>query len=337
MGFSRLIKFALAASMLLGFTALPCRAQSFPSYFPTQSNYNQTTVSTTIQNDFIVTGNSWVFGTLGIQANSLNFSAIEPITTLGQNTIFILPDPGVASDTLLTAAATQTLTGQVTFTVAPIAPGYVLTGTSHNATLQVIQTLGQATTFSLPDPASATDTIMTLKPNQTVVGIKTFNRNDLLATIGTGTATYNPSGRLFSLSAVQSSATGAAVNTTYTLPANSLTTTGQGIRVKIHGTTASNSNTKACNFLFGSAPVTITLPLSTGSAKDFYAEILIYRTGTSAQEISVQGYANNAVINGLSTTATATETGTIACELNIPISTGAADVVVDEFTITAEQ
>ena len=109
MGFSRLIKFALAASMLLGFTALPCRAQSFPSYFPTQSNYQQTTVSTSFANDFIVNqatygggiGNFWAYGQVGLQAaTSLNWASIAPISSLTQNTVFILPDPGTASATI---------------------------------------------------------------------------------------------------------------------------------------------------------------------------------------------------------------------------------------------
>lgn len=288
--------------------------------------------------------------TLALQNGSDTFSSIvltgttynttlKSVAALGQAQTVTIPDSGTTAANVVLSAGAASIGGVKTFTSVPIFPtgGISLSGTSFNATLIALAGLGQATTYTLPDPGTATDTIMTQGAAQPVTGVKTFARGTDLATIGTGTATYNPGGRLFSLSATSSSATGGATNTTYTLPANSLTTTGQAVRVKIHGTTASNSNTKACNFLWGSAPVTITLPLSTGSAKDFYADILIYRTGASAQELSVAGYANSAFIGGLTTTATATETGTIAMELNLPASTGAADVVVDEFSIYAEQ
>jgi hypothetical protein len=356
MGFRRL-KFLGVAAVTAMLAVLPCEAQPTPTTVPT----------TTFQNDFEVTGNTWLDGNLRVagtqtvvgpttytgnvtvtgtitstgamQAPSqiltgTSFNAVlVALAAIGQTTTFTFPDPGSATDTVATLKAANTFTGVNTFPTG----GIVLSGTSFNGTLKEVAALGQATTYTLPDPGVSTDTIMTLAAAQSVTGVKTYARGATLPTMGTGTATYNPGGRLFSLSATSSSSTGGATNTTYTLPANTLTTTGQGLRVKIHGTTASNGNTKACNFLWGGAPVTITLPLSTGSAKDFYADILIYRTGSSAQELSVAGFANNAFIGGLSTTATATESGTLAMELNLPTSTGAADVVVDEFSIYAEQ
>lgn len=316
------------------------------------------------------------------------------------NRILNIPVLG-ATDTMMTLGTAQTVTGVKTFgtgaAVFPLA-GSIYTGTSFNGTVKVLNAIGQASTFTIPDPGAATanfvldtgastiagaktmsganiltmanagcliqnpaatftvqltpsaevanrvltipllgaaDTLMTLGTAQAVTGIKTFSAGAALATMGTGTQTYSPTGRLTSLSALQTSSTGGAVNTTYTLPANTLTTTGQGLRVKIHGTTAANANAKACNFIFGAT--TITLPLSTGSGKDFWADILVYRTGASTQEISVAAYANAALANSLSTTSASTESSTISMQLNIPTSTGNGDVIVDEYTITAEQ
>jgi len=249
--------------------------------------------------------------------------------------LYTIPDAGANANFLLDHG-NPTIAGTWIFSNAITAPSLILTGTSFNGTLSVISSLGQATAFQLPDPGAASDNIVDTGAAQSVSGIKTFAKGAVLSTMGS-TATYNPSGRLFSLSATSSSSTGGAVNTTYSLPASTLTTTGQGLRVKIHGTTAANGNTKACNFKWGATPVTITLPLSTGSGKDFWADILIYRTGASAQQISVAAYANAALANSLSTTAAETETNALNMQLNLPTSTGAADVVVDEFTITAEQ
>lgn len=79
---------------------------------------------------------------------------------------------------------TSTATGAQTFMVAPIAPGYVLTGTSFNSTLQGTAGLGQATTFTLPDPGAASDTLATLKAANAFTGNNSF----------TGTSTFPAGG-----------------------------------------------------------------------------------------------------------------------------------------------
>jgi hypothetical protein len=79
--------------------------------------------------------------------------------------------------TTLTGAVTQS--GTTTFTAAPVAPGYVLTGTSFNATLAATASLGQATTYTVPDPAAATANfvISTGNANGQVAKSKIFNVN----------------------------------------------------------------------------------------------------------------------------------------------------------------
>lgn len=141
-------------------------------------------------------------------------------------------------------------------------------------------------------------------------------------------------GVLSSLNATASSATGAATNASLVLPANTLTTTGKSVRVRVFGTTAANGNTKVVNFKFGST--TIALLNAASNNKDFYADIEIYRTGANAQQISVAGYANNALLNGLSTTSAQAETSPITMQVNMPASTGAADVVLLGFTVIGE-
>lgn len=127
MGFPRLIKFFATGVAVLGL-ALPGNCQPSPGTVPT----------TTLQNDFEVTGNMWC-------------------------------------DSNLTVSGTTTQTGQQTFTVAPIAPGYVLTdATTHKVTLQEPSTLAANRILNIP-LLTATSTIDVLELAQTISAVKTFS------------------------------------------------------------------------------------------------------------------------------------------------------------------
>jgi hypothetical protein len=132
MGFSRLIKASLLGlAATLGFASFSL-AQS-PTTVPT----------TTLDNDLVVTGNLWPQGNVSVTGN-------------------------------LTVAGTSTYTGGATYTGAVTAPSLVLTGTSHNGTVQVAAGIGQASTFTIPDPGGSTGTFALLQTANTFTGVNTF-------------------------------------------------------------------------------------------------------------------------------------------------------------------
>lgn len=141
-------------------------------------------------------------------------------------------------------------------------------------------------------------------------------------------------GTCYRLNAPLSSLTTGAVSSSVSFPPNSFHRTGKGIRVRIHGTTAANGNTKVVNFKFGST--TVALVNNAGSAKDFWADIEVYRTGLNTQRISVAGYTNDAVIDGLSANSAQNEKAAIVVDVDAPTTTGAADVVIDGFSVYGE-
>lgn len=160
-----------------------------------------------------------------------------------------------------------------------------------------------------------------------------------VTTMGRGTPAIMPQsllvgGKIFSLIAPVSSATGGATVAGVAIPPNTLIGTGRRLHVKVMGTTAANGNTKQVNLVFGST--TVALLNAAANNKDFYADVEIYRTGLSAQQICVAGYANNALLTGLGTTSTQTETAAINVQVSLPASTGAADVVLTQLLIEGE-
>lgn len=148
-------------------------------------------------------------------------------------------------------------------------------------------------------------------------------------------------GKIYNLVTPVSSSTSLATTVGATLPAYTFTpmsstavTVPRVMHCKVYGTCAANGNTKVVQFKFGSQ--TITLLNAASNAKDFYADIEIHSTGYKTQQINVAGYANNALLNALSTSATQDNTTQLTVEVNIPTTTGAADVVLSGFVIYGE-
>ena len=153
---------------------------------------------------------------------------------------------------------------------------------------------------------------------------------------GNGVAALNGviKGDVYRLIAPVSSVTTGATNVGVTIPVNGFGSVGKSLHLRVFGTTAANANTKAINLLFGTA--TITLIANAGNAKDFFFDIDIYSTGTNTQQVNVTGWANGALLNQVSTTATQNTKITNILQVNVPASTGAADVVLNEVTIAAD-
>ena len=102
---------------------------------------------------------------------------------------------------------------------------------------------------------------------------------------------------------------------TYSLPANSLSANGKGVRVTISGRVANNANAKTLTFMFGASTVNIALRSTLDQA--WFAVFHIIRTGANTQIITGDTHtsvANLTTTNEgavVDTTATETDSGAI--------------------------
>jgi hypothetical protein len=99
MGFRRLINFSVVGFMLAGL-ALPCVAQPSP----------QTTPTTTLQNDFVVTGNLWPEGNVTISGNL----TVDGTTTLNAGHVFNVAPGTLGTSTTYNFTICPGLAGTVT-------------------------------------------------------------------------------------------------------------------------------------------------------------------------------------------------------------------------------
>lgn len=143
------------------------------------------------------------------------------------------------------------------------------------------------------------------------------------STAGTGTAEPVMVGTIsVNITAVGNVGAGTDDLMTYSLPANSLSANGKGVRITVWGTGANNANGKTLTFLFGS--YSRQLPTRASIAMAWRAEFTIIRSAASTQIISgvsIDGTANAATIDREIFDATATETDTSAITIKC---TGAA-------------
>lgn len=110
----------------------------------------------------------------------------------------------------------------------------------------------------------------------------TVSGGALTIPVGTG-STLIPSGMLHSdFSNVLNSSTTETVLHTWTMPASTLTTTGQVLEYEVNGIIASSINAKSLKFYFGSTTLATLVP-STSTAASYVMKIRITRTGASAQ------------------------------------------------------
>ena len=154
---------------------------------------------------------------------------------------------------------------------------------------------------------------------------------------GKGGLRYVNGGTIWRMLANTGNVTGSATLVGITLPArtfNALSGTGRAIRIRIQGQTAANANTKTLNLLFGGTSVVVLNAASNNQT--IYVDAIIRRTGTNTQQISIAGYANNALLNTGSTTSAQTETGTVVLQVQMPAATANNDIILNDVTITGE-
>lgn len=122
---------------------------------------------------------------------------------------------------------------------------------------------------------------------------------------------------------------------TYSLPANALTTTARGIRIKCWGVGANNANAKRLRLYFGSAAI-LDVTITTGSARSWEIVADVIRTGSNTQKTYariIEG-ANSgaavAAINGAQLHAAPTQTETSAIVIKMTGEATANDDVIQE-------
>lgn len=150
---------------------------------------------------------------------------------------------------------------------------------------------------------------------------------------GTGSGTYVTSGVL--TASTTQVGTGADTNETdlwtYSLPANTLSANGKGVRVTVFGSCASNTNAKTIKTYFGST-VVVSNATSNASTVIWQAEAVILRTGASAQLSegwTLAGGTNSLNNNGLAlTTPAETTTGAIVIKVTGQNGTAVANDIV---------
>jgi len=133
--------------------------------------------------------------------NASNFQSTLTNSAVGQATTYTLPDPGAATANIVLDAGNQSIAGNKTLTgttqintlnlgasgtagLLTIFPATAANGTfvlsalnnasNFTATLRNAA-IGQATVYTLPDPATATANIVLDQGAQTIAGVKTFS------------------------------------------------------------------------------------------------------------------------------------------------------------------
>ncbi len=136
----------------------------------------------------------------------------------------------------------------------------------------------------------------------------------------------------------QSSATGAAntdtsedVLFTYALPANTLTSANQVLKIHAWGHCATTGNNKTIKLYFGSE--VITSGVLTDSNKNWHAELTVIRTGASTQQVLGKMVHDTVNITDYSAAGAETETGAITIKVSGQSGTAANDILCYAMTV----
>lgn len=181
--------------------------------------------------------------------------------------------------------------------------------------------------------------------SQTITRTTVFSSENLSTSLGTGATAVLATGVLNSnVTAVGNvGISGPDDLISYTLPANTLTTSARGVRVTAWGITASTANTKVLRLMFGANAVVTSPTLTASVAWRWRISAIIVRTGLNTQDVYgeffaapaagvVVGSAANTTTGNFAASAdfnarTETETGTIVIKGQTTTTTGTDDVI----------
>lgn len=119
---------------------------------------------------------------------------------------------------------------------------------------------------------------------------------DVVIAMGTGSGTAKAPGVAnVNTTAVGNVTVGEDDLITYSLPANSLSANGKGVKIKVWGTTVNNVNAKTIKLYFGTQ-IILTTSLAVSLAGFWYAEAIVIRSGASTQDIIANLNTNTATV-----------------------------------------
>lgn len=120
------------------------------------------------------------------------------------------------------------------------------------------------------------------EPSQILATVNTLIQNINFGVNGRLSATVTATGTPIATTAEQTLAT-------YTLPANRLAATGDGVRIVCWGTTASNSNAKQAILYFGGSSFTSANASAAPNGAKWRMELLVMRSGAATQTVVGNG------------------------------------------------
>lgn len=252
----------------------------------------------------LATGSSPSF--TGLTVSGLTANRIVTTTTGGQiTTASALTDGQLLIGSTGAAPVAATLTAgpniTITNTAGAITIGSTAGITSLNGLTDTNQTFtitntgtdfaitssGTSHTFSIPD-ASTTARGLVTTGAQSIAGLKTFTTQPQF-TAGTGSATGRTQGVInVNTTAVGNVGAGEDDLITYSLPANTLTTNGQGVRTTMWFS-LTTANAKIVKAYFGATLVYNQAGASQVTAGAIYLEMTVVRTGAATQLCAAAG------------------------------------------------
>jgi len=147
--------------------------------------------------------------------------------------------------------------------------------------------------------------------------------NNLIRSINTGV-----SGRIYAnvTAAGTTTTVGETVLMTYSLPANTLATTGDAVRIVCWGTSPANANVKAAVLYFGSQIISTTTMMSAPNNKVWALEMLATRNTAATQNIIARGTIDLTAPNAYSLSGSETLTSAVTIKCNGYSPTARADI-----------
>lgn len=264
---------------------------------------------------------------VGTPANSAGGSLGDGTRGLGD----IIEAAAEKVSTVVPTGGTLTVTGALTasgtvtganVTATATVTGADITCTDDLTTVDLFVTgdvtLGTSKTIALTTSAIFKDsvggnTLLTITDEGTTGSLSCNADGRVVSKMGTGTARPSLVGVInLDVTAVASATAGPNDLITYSLPANSLTAAGRGIRIYAWGTTTNNADAKTLTLNFGSQEV-LTQAMTVNEANTWEIEAIIARTGASTQDVfaKVTQLTGTALRKGTVTAGTQTETGAI--------------------------
>lgn len=151
--------------------------------------------------------------------------------------------------------------------------------------------------------------------------------NALIQSINSGTA-----GLINAQTAAVATGAGTAeqVLQTYTLPANTIASAGQGVRVSCWGSTGATANNKTRKLYFGAS--VITTAAEAANAQKWFLQLSVMRTAAAAQKVWAWGHAGTGGVTPLTYTNSGTDDLTAGVVIKCTGTDGtdaAADITAD--------